>query len=350
MNLTEIKSLLAERLGDENVISNADMGKYCSFRCGGRAELLVIADDMDALRYALYVIAGADVMFPSCGSCRGSKCSSCAESGGCGGCRKCGDSACGESLQSSGGIPYMILGNGSNVLVRDGGYDGILVKLGEGFAGIEIEGNIVKAGASALLSVAARTAAAKSLSGLEFASGIPGSVGGGLFMNAGAYGGEMKDVVKYVKAISRDGMREYMLDTSELGLSYRHSIFGETGDIVTEVVFELEKKDSREINERMEELAEKRNSKQPLRYGSAGSFFKRPEGHFAGALIECAGLKGLTVGGAQVSELHAGFIINKDSATATDVIKLMKLVQNTVYDKYGVRLEPEVRIIGRDSE
>ncbi|MBE6029976.1 MAG: UDP-N-acetylmuramate dehydrogenase [Clostridiales bacterium] len=338
MDLFNIKSLLSERLGDDAVIPMADMSEYCSFKCGGKADLLVIAEGMDELRYALYVIAGADEMFPSCGSCSGDKCSICESSEACSGCGREGKKP----------IPYMVIGNGSNILVRDGGYEGILIKLGEGFSEVEIDGTEVRAGASALLSKVAKDAAKEGLTGFEFASGIPGSTGGGLFMNAGAYGGEMKDVVKYVKAISRDGMREYMLDVSELDLSYRHSIFGETGDIITEVVYGLEKGNIEEINEKMKELAGKRTSKQPLQYPSCGSFFKRPEGFFAGALIEGAGLKGLMVGGAQVSQLHAGFLINKDNATATDVINLMKLIQNTVYDKYGVKLTPEVRIIGRE--
>lgn len=333
MNFTKIESILAERLGDEKVISNADMSKYCSFRCGGKAKLLIIADDMDALRYALYVIAGADAAFPSCGSCEST----------CGTCTKCTD--CGGSCHGE-NVPYMIIGNGSNILVRDEGYDGILIKLGADFTKVRVEGNRVYAGAAALLSTVSKAAASNGLSGLEFAGGIPGSIGGGVFMNAGAYGGELKDAIKTVKAISPDGMREFMLDVSELDLSYRNSIFNKTGDIVTAVELELEHGDIAEIEAKMKALAEKRAAKQPLQYGSAGSFFKRPEGHFAGALIENAGLKGLAVGGAQVSELHAGFIINKENATATDVIKLMKLVQYTVKDKYGVTLEPEVRIIG----
>ena len=338
MNLTNIISLLSERLGDENVIDNADMSRYCSFKCGGTARLLVIADDMDDLRYALYVIAGADSLFPSCGSCSGNKCATCEANSECHGCSK----DAGET------IPYMVMGNGTDILVLDGGYDGIIIKLGEGFSKITIDGTTVTAGASALLSSVARAALAESLTGFEFASGIPGSVGGGLFMNAGAYGGEMKDIVKSVKAISKDGVREYMLTIDELDLSYRHSIFTNSGDIVTEVVYELEPGDKKEIEDKMKDLAEKRNSKQPVQYPSAGSFFKRPAGHFAGALIEEAGLKGLTVGGAQISTQHAGFLINKDNATATDVVNLMRLVQNTVYDKTGVKLEPEVRIIGRE--
>ena len=180
-------------------------------------------------------------------------------------------------------------------------------------------------------------------------SGIPGSIGGAVFMNAGAYGGEIKDVIKSVTAVSRETGEIKEMTKDELGLSYRHSVFTETGDIITEAVFELEPADREAIEEKMKDLAEKRNSKQPLQYPSAGSFFKRPEGFFAGKLIQDAGLKGLSVGGAQVSEKHSGFIINTGNATATDIISLMHLVQNTVYDKFGVMLEPEVRIVGEDA-
>ena len=326
MDISDIRSHLSERLGDECVIKDAEMSGLCSFRCGGRAALLVKAEDMDALRYVLYLIAGADKMFCPYGN---------------------GGSAC-KSGCSCGTIPYTVIGNGTDILVRDGGYDGIVIKLGKGFSGAVRKGNRIIAGSAALLSSVARAAASEGLTGMEFASGIPGSIGGAVFMNAGAYGGEIKDIIRSVKAVSKDGIREYMMDAGELGLSYRHSIFTETGDIITEAEFELAPGDRSLITEKMKELSERRNAKQPLQYPSAGSFFKRPEGHFAGALIEEAGLKGLTVGGAAVSELHAGFIINRGGATATDIINLMKLIQNVVMDRSGVMLEPEVRIIGKD--
>ena len=402
MDLQGIKSVLSEYLGDEHVIENADMSEYCSFRCGGRAALLVTAHDMDALRYALYVMRGADALFSDCGSrngildCGGKTEYSAAEScesrtcsfeqcnsGGCGsdghgcfsdsdaadcGSRNCaavgcgkapqcgsccggrreGSSGCCKAGQSAKTADVMIIGNGSNILVRDGGFDGVIIKLGDAFTKIEQDGKRITAGAAALLSTVSKEAAQRGLTGMEFAGGIPGSLGGAVYMNAGAYGGEMKDAVKSVKAISPDGMREYTSDVSELALSYRHSIFTENGDIVTEVTLELENGDKAEIEKTMRELAEKRSAKQPLKFPSAGSFFKRPEGYFAGALIEEAGLKGLSVGGAQVSPLHAGFIVNTGGATASDVISLMKLVQNTVKDKSGIELVPEVRIIGRD--
>ena len=339
MDIKKIKSILSEMLGDECVIENADMSQYCSFKCGGRAALLVKTEDMNALRYALYVISGADKMFEGCGGCCSGNDEYCDKSLDCDGCVK----PCSEENSE-----YMIIGNGSNILVRDGGYDGIIIKLGEKFTAVEIDGDKVTAGAAALLSTVAKAAAAESLTGMEFASGIPGSIGGAVFMNAGAYDGEMKNIIKSVKCISKDGLREYQADVSELDLSYRHSVFTSNGDIVTEVCLQLEKGDKNAIYDKMKDLAERRNTKQPVQYPSGGSFFKRPTGYFAGALIEGAGLKGLSVGGAQVSELHAGFVINTGNATATDIVRLMHLVQNTVMDKDGVMLEPEVRIIGKD--
>ncbi|MFQ7739521.1 MAG: UDP-N-acetylmuramate dehydrogenase, partial [Emergencia timonensis] len=198
----------------------------------------------------------------------------------------------------------------------------------------------------ALMSVVAKAALAADLTGFEFASGIPGSIGGAIFMNAGAYGGEMKDIVESVTLVKNDGSETISINAADLDLSYRHSILEDTRDVAVTVTLKLKKGNHEEIAGRMAELTKRRNEKQPVQYPSAGSFFKRPAGYFAGKLIQDAGLKGATVGGAQVSDLHSGFIINKGGATATDIIDLMHLVQNTVYDKFGVRLEPEVRIIG----
>ena len=191
----------------------------------------------------------------------------------------------------------------------------------------------------------ARRLAEDSLTGFEFASGIPGTLGGALFMNAGAYGGEMKDVVTSVTAISADGSQLRTFTNEEMQFSYRHSTLQENGFIALSATLALAKGNREEILEQMRELATKRNTKQPVQYPSAGSTFKRPEGYFAGRLIEDAGLKGVSVGGAEVSTLHAGFVINKGGATATDILELIRLIQNTVYDKFGVSLEPEVRII-----
>lgn len=340
MNIQKIKSILSEQLPEEALIPDADMGSYCSLRCGGRAALLVTAENLEELRYALYVMKGAEVLFGK-GSC-------------CGGGHDCGAAVrcCGKENCPNAGKEEMeglvILGNGTNLLVRDGGYEGVVLRLGSGFAEIRREGNLLTAGAAAPLSKIAREAAQNGLSGLAFAAGIPASAGGAVFMNAGAYGGEMKDVVKSIHVISRDGLREAILSGDELGFSYRKSALRESGDIVTEVTFELTPGDPAAIAAEMRELAEQRNAKQPLAYPSAGSFFKRPKGHFAGALIEEAGLKGLSVGGAQISSLHAGFIINKGGASAGDVLTLVRLVQNVVRDRSGVELIPEVQIIGRD--
>ena len=241
---------------------------------------------------------------------------------------------------------YIMLGNGSNTLFKDSGYHGTVVKLGESFDEVRVHENKVLAGGGALLSVVARAALNAGLTGFEFASGIPGSTGGAIFMNAGAYGGEMKDIVDNVTLAKRDGSGLVTVKGSDMDFSYRHSILEETGDIVVAVAFSLSKGDKQDIQATMAELTQKRNEKQPVQYPSAGSFFKRPEGHFAGKLIQDAGLKGVTVGGAQVSQLHSGFVINVGGATASDIIDLMHLVQNTVYDRFGVMLEPEVRIIG----
>lgn len=244
-------------------------------------------------------------------------------------------------------IPHILIGNGSNVLFKDSGYEGIVIRLSQDFAYVNVtdEGRVV-CGAAILLSSLSRELMKKELVGFEFASGIPGSLGGALFMNAGAYGGEMKQVVESVRAISADGSSERIFSNEEMKFGYRHSVLSENGYIAVEAVLNMEKGSGEKIAERMKELSARRNSKQPVNYPSAGSTFKRPEGHFAGKLIEDAGLKGVSVGGAEVSSLHSGFIINKGGATATDILDLITLVRNRVYDESGIMLEPEVRIIG----
>lgn len=241
---------------------------------------------------------------------------------------------------------YIMLGNGSNTLVKDSGFSGTVIKLGDSFSKIIRTGNNLVCGGNTLMSVVAKYALREGLTGFEFASGIPGSIGGAFFMNAGAYGGEIKDIAKSAKIISRDTLELKEVGLSDMGLSYRHSVFQENGDIILSVEISLEEGNKSEIESTMKDLAKKRNSKQPVQFPSAGSFFKRPEGHFAGKLIQDSGMKGVSVGGAQVSELHSGFIVNKGNATATDIIQLMELVQKKVYEKFGVSLEPEVRIIG----
>lgn len=287
-------------------LKNVDMREYTSFKAGGRAAEMVEPESVEDLMEIMREIV-------------------------------------------ANGKKYIILGNGSNTLVRDEGFNGVVINIGENFGDIGQYGEDATewhCGSGALVSTVAKFALTENLTGFEFASGIPGSMGGAVFMNAGAYGGEMKDVVQSVEVVRKDGSGTYTLSVDELDLSYRHSSLETLGDVVTSVNIKLEKGKHDEIAARMKELAKKRNEKQPVQYPSAGSFFKRPEGYFAGKLIQDAGLKGMAIGDAQVSELHSGFIINKGNATATDIIELMKLVQNTVYDKFGVRLEPEVRIIG----
>lgn len=303
------------------ILEDCDMSEFCSFKAGGKATVAVI-QNIDDLRLALSELTKRD-------------------------------------------IPHMILGNGTNTLFRDEGYDGVVIKLSdnfdfEGLEGKDRDGNVygndpnkltlgakteVLVGSAMNMATFAKLLLMDEITGFEFASGIPGSIGGAIFMNGGAYGSEMKDIVKKVWAISPDGKEVRCFSNEEMNFGYRHSVLQENGYIAIEVLFELTKGKGEEILEKMRELAEKRNSKQPVRFPSAGSTFKRPEGNFAGKLIEDCNLKGISVGGAEVSTLHAGFIINKGNATATDIIDLIKLVQNTVYDKTGVMLEPEVRII-----
>ena len=300
-----------------SVIENADMSKYTSFRAGGKAAALVEVENKEQLKAVL-------------------------------------------RFAEEENIPHLLIGNGSNTRFKDSGYDGLVLKLGEGFAytGIESaehkkasldqpgEKVLVSCGASMLLSTVAVFMREEGITGFEFASGIPGSIGGAIFMNAGAYGGEMKDIVASVHAVSPDGRDEKDFTNEEMQFGYRSSILQQNGWIATDVTFNLTTGNKEEIAAQMKDLNARRNAKQPVNYPSAGSTFKRPEGYFAGKLIEDAGLKGLTVGGAQVSTLHSGFVINKGGASATDILQLIALVQNTVYDKFGVMLEPEVRIIG----
>lgn len=243
-------------------------------------------------------------------------------------------------------VPFVVLGNGSNLLVSDEGYRGVVLRIGSGMSNIRVEGGRIVAQAGASLAALARAALEHGLTGLEFASGIPGTVGGGVVMNAGAYGGEMSQVVSRVTVLSKEG--EFLeLDNETMEFGYRFSTIKNQPFIVTEVVFELQPGNAAAIREKMEELAAKRREKQPLEYPSAGSIFKRPEGYFAGELIMKAGLKGLQIGGAQVSEKHCGFVINKENATASEVMQVIKEVQACVSDKFHVRLEPEVVFLGR---
>lgn len=282
---------------------DVDMREYTTFRAGGRAAEMVICDTAEEL---------AETVLP---------------------------------LKRE-GKPCIMLGNGSNTLFTDGGYKGTVIRLGRDFRAVAVHGVSVVCGADVSVAAAAKAALAANLTGFEFASGIPGSIGGALFMDAGAYGGEMKDVVTEAQILRIGTGQVETVAAEEMELSYRHSVFQTSGDIILSVTLGLKPGDHDAIAAEMNELTRRRNAKQPVQYPSAGSFFKRPEGCFAGKLIQDAGLKGLSVGGAQVSEQHSGFIINKGDATADDIIRLMHLVQNTVRDKLGVVLEPEVRIIG----
>ncbi len=303
MNINQIYDELTLRIDKNKMILNAPMKDYTSFKAGGNADLLVQPGSSDELSYALKILEDNN-------------------------------------------ISHKVIGNGSNVLVKDSGYRGVVLRIGEPFQEIKVTENRIEAGAGVLLSAAAKRAAEASLAGFEFASGIPGTIGGAVFMNAGAYDGEISQIIESAEIVSKDGTRIVSLKKEELELSYRHSILQRTGDVLLKATFLLEKGDRETIEARIRELTERRTTKQPLSYPSAGSFFKRPHNHFAGKLIQDAGLQGLSVGGAQVSPLHAGFIINTGGATAKDIIDLMEIVRGTVFEEFGVMLEPEVRIIG----
>lgn len=242
------------------------------------------------------------------------------------------------------GLRFFVIGNGSNVLVDDAGYDGVILSLKSCCSRLNVEGRMIYAGAAVSLKQVAHCALDESLTGFEFASGIPGSLGGAVFMNAGAYGGEMKQVLEDVTWLSSDGTVQTS-PAADLALSYRHSLFKENGGIILFATIRLVPGDADTIRSTMDELAERRASKQPLELPSAGSTFKRPEGYFAGKLIMDSGLKGCRMGGAMVSDKHAGFIVNADHATATDIQNLIAHVQDTVEKKFGVRLQPEVIIL-----
>ena len=244
------------------------------------------------------------------------------------------------------GVPVTVIGHGSNLLVLDGGIRGLVICIGKNMRKITREGNSLKAQAGAMLGSAALEAAEAGLTGLEFASGIPGTVGGGVTMNAGAYDGEMAQVVTEVRGIRPDGTA-VCLSREEMNFGYRHSVVQEKDFIVTEVTFELKPGDPAMIRARMSELNAKRSEKQPLDLPSAGSTFKRPEGYYAAALIDQCGLKGYSIGGARVSEKHAGFLVNTGTSSR-DFLNLMKKVQAIVEERAGVRLEPEIRIVGTE--
>lgn len=293
----------AEKLGFE-YIENEPLSKHTSFKIGGEAELFVTVFTLEQLKAVVEL--------------------------------------CKENE-----IELFILGKGSNLLISDKGMKGVVLTLDGEFKDISVEENKITSGAGMNLARLCNFALDNSLTGLEFAFGIPGSVGGAAYMNAGAYGGEMKDVISSVTHITRDGEVE-TLDKSQLDLSYRHSVYKTNDDIILFVTMELKSGDKSEIKDKMDDFMNRRKTKQPLDFPSAGSVFKRPEGNFAGTLIEQCGLKGKTIGGAQVSQKHAGFIINIGDATCKDVLNLVKFVQDTVKEKTGYFLEREIIYIDRN--
>lgn len=244
-------------------------------------------------------------------------------------------------------IPYIVKGNGSNLLVRDGGIRGIVIEITDNFNSYEIEDKIIKVQSGALLSIIGRAALKQNLKGFEFAAGIPGTIGGALAMNAGAYGGEMKDIVKSVRLMDTDG-NIFNFSNEDMKFGYRKSILSKSDYIVLGAEIELEKGDYEEIKEMMKDFSNRRITKQPLNLPSAGSTFKRPEGYFAAKLIDDSGLRGLTLRNAQVSDKHCGFVVNLGDARARDILDLMYVVKSTVKNKFGVTLEEEVKILGED--
>ncbi|HIZ18301.1 MAG TPA: UDP-N-acetylmuramate dehydrogenase [Candidatus Olsenella stercoravium] len=289
-------------VGEENVLVDEPMSEHTTFEVGGPADLYVIPESFDEVR---------DVLL-----------------------------ACDEA-----GVERFVLGRGSDLLVSDDGYRGVIVAVGEGLMGVSVDGTEMTCQAGVDLREASEMACELGFSGLEFACGIPGSVGGACFMNAGAYGGCVADVLKCVRALAPDGS-QVTLDVEELDLGYRRSRVAADGLVVLSATFDLEKGDPEKIRATMDDLTRQREEKQPLEMASAGSTFKRPEGHFAGKLVMDAGLQGYRVGGAEVSRKHAGFVVNTGGATAADVHAVIEHVQDEVERQFGVRLEPEVRFLG----
>lgn len=293
---------LAKNLGAV-VEENVPMSKYTSFKTGGNADLLIIPASVDSLSQII---------------------------------KKC------KELN----IKPFVMGNGSNLLVTDSGYKGVMIKIGSNLSSMKmLDENTIECESGVMMKALCNFAFDNSLSGLEFAFGIPGNLGGAVYMNAGAYGGEMKDVLYSCTHIDSDG-NIGTLTKDQLDLGYRRSAYTDNGYTIISATLKLQKGDKTEIKEAMNDKLRRRKEKQPLEFPSAGSTFKRPEGYFAGALIEDCQLKGYTIGGAQVSEKHAGFVINRGGATSTDILNLIKHIQDTVFEKHGVKLETEVKIIG----
>ena len=297
MDNSAVRNILENILTENLIFENESMGKHTTFRTGGNATFYVTPENEEQ------IVALANELK---------------------------------------GIPHMFMGNGSNLLFTDGGYDGVVIEIGSKFSKITVEDNCIIAESGALLSKVANVALEHGLGGMEFAAGIPGSIGGAVAMNAGAYGGEMKDIVTLSTCVGESGI---VLEIEDHEFSYRHSIFSDRPLVVLKTVLKLHPKNKEEIKAEMLELNKRRKEKQPLEYPSAGSTFKRPEGYFAGKLIQDAGLKGYKIGGASVSEKHSGFIVSDGTATCDDVLALIEYIQNEVYNKFNVKLEPEVRYI-----
>lgn len=298
----EIRQKFIDVLGNERVLFDEPMSSHTTFRIGGPAEVFAMPENYEQIGAVLKL--------------------------------------CDQEQ-----LPYFVLGNGSNLLVSDSGYRGIIIQMDRNMEEIRLEGNEIHACAGALLSSIAVAARNASLTGFEFAGGIPGTLGGAVVMNAGAYGGELKDVLKEAVVMDREG-KIFTIPVEELEMEYRTSVIKTAGYLVLEAVIALEKGDPEKIRATMKDLSDRRTEKQPLDCPSAGSTFKRPEGYFAGKLIMDSGLRGYRIGGAQVSEKHCGFVINAGGATAKDVRALMDHVIRTVQEKYGVTLEPEVKFLG----
>lgn len=298
----EIKKMFCDLLGEDRVFTDEPMKQHTTFKIGGPADYFLVPETGEEVGEIIKICKQTDT-------------------------------------------PYFILGNGSNLLVGDGGYRGAVIQVYRNMSAVTTEGTTITAQAGALLSAVAAAAKNASLTGFEFAGGIPGTVGGAAVMNAGAYGGEMKDVLVEVTVMDAEG-NIFTIPAEKLELGYRTSIIKKAGYIVLEAKIRLKEGDQEAIKERMKELTVQRTTKQPLEYPSAGSTFKRPEGYFAGKLVMDSGLRGYQVGGAQVSEKHCGFVINAGGATAKDVRTLMDNVRDIVYEKYGVTLEPEVKFLG----
>lgn len=300
--MQNIYELLCGCAGGENVRRQEPMSLHTTFRIGGPADLFVTPGSIQAVADSIRI--------------------------------------CKETQ-----TPYAVIGNGSNLLVSDTGYRGVIIQISRNLNQVSVNGEEIRAQAGAMLSVIAKTALSESLTGFEFASGIPGTLGGAAVMNAGAYGGEMKDVLTEVTVLTREGEIR-TVPAGKLEMGYRTSLAAKNGWIILEAVLKFQKGDAEAIRGRMEELKMQRVTKQPLDLPSAGSTFKRPEGYFAGKLIMDAGLRGFTVGGAQISEKHCGFVVNKGGATAEDVRNLICAVQKKVQEDAGVKLEPEVKFLG----